>query len=238
MGECKEDVLSMVSYLHHELVKADVNIRLGTTATKAVVEALSPDVVIVAVGGSHVVPQVPGIDSPNVLTSEALFGGLKSYLDQSGNKVMKDIDPGYVPVGRSVVIIGGDFQGTQIAEFLIKRGRKVSIVEAGPQIGAHLLHHLVRPQVYDWLFRKGVRMETEAILEAITEKGVVFLDKEGERQTIEADTVITALQFRSNEALSSQLQGIASQIHCIGDAREPGKIIDAIADGARIGREV
>ena len=35
----------------------------------------------------------------------------------------------WMPLGKRVVIIGGGIQGCELAEFLVKRGRKVTIVE-------------------------------------------------------------------------------------------------------------
>ena len=36
-----------------------------------------------------------------------------------------------MPIGKRVVIVGGAIQGCEPAEFLIKRGRKVTIVHDG-----------------------------------------------------------------------------------------------------------
>jgi len=45
----------------------------------------------------------------------------------------------YAPVGENVVVMGGNLQDCQTAEFLAKRSRKVTIVEAEPEIGEGLL---------------------------------------------------------------------------------------------------
>lgn len=238
MGECKEDVMSMVTYLKTQITKLGVEILMETEADKGLIEKMQPDVVIVAVGGSHIVPEVPGMDKSNVLTSQQFHAGLRDYLLASGGKLMADLDRNFVPVGNSVAIIGGDYQGTQIAEFLIKRGCKVSLVESGPEIGINLLKHLVRPQVYDWLYRHKVPMFTHANVQHVTDSGVVITTEDGTEQTIEADTILLALPFESNTELYHRLEGVAPEVYNIGDGANPAKIVDAIADGSRIGREI
>lgn len=238
MSDTKEDVMSMVTYLKSQITKLGVEIILDTEADKDLVEKMQPDVVIVAVGGKHVVPDVPGMDKNNVLTSAQFHAGLKDYLKTSGGKLMTDLERKFVPVGDSVAIIGGDYQGTQIAEFLIKRGCKVSIVESGPEIGANLLKHLVRPQVYDWLYRLKVPMFTQATVQKVSDDGVVIITEDGAEKKVEADTILLALPFEPNTGLYDRLKGVAPEVYNIGDGEHPAKIVDAIADGSRIGREI
>jgi len=238
LGECKEDLQSMVRYYDTQLRKLGVETKLGTEATREIVAALSPDVVIVAAGGAHHIPGVPGIDAANVLTSRTLYGRLQDYLEDSGSPLMAGLDKTYVPVGESVAIIGGDFQGTQTAEFLVKRGIKAAIVASGSRIGENIPKNLVRPQVLDWLYRNGVAMITDATVTKITGKGLAYTDKEGEERHIEADTVITALPFLPDETLSNELKDVAPEVYNIGDGDRPGRIVNAVADGARIGRDI
>ena len=40
-----------------------------------------------------------------------------------------------MPIGKKVVIIGGGIQGCELAEFLVKRNRKVTIVDSAETLG-------------------------------------------------------------------------------------------------------
>ena len=60
----------------------------------------------------------------------------------------------------------------------------------------------------------------------------------GERFFFEADTVVLAVGMDANEALSQELQGQGKKVYVVGDAAQPRKIIDAVYDGARVGREI
>jgi NADPH-dependent 2,4-dienoyl-CoA reductase/sulfur reductase-like enzyme len=143
-----------------------------------------------------------------------------------------------MPLGKRVVIMGGGVQGCQVAEFLIKRGRKVTIIDTAKEIGNGLLETLVKPHLLMWLAEKGVTMVTEVKYEEITSKGLTITTKEGKRQTIEADTIVTAMPMRANTDLFKSLEGSAPEVYTIGDCREPNMIIDAIADGSRIARAI
>jgi hypothetical protein len=52
------------------------------------------------------------------------------------------------------------------------------------------------------------------------------------------DTVVLAVGAWPNRQLAEELQGIDAELHEIGDCTEPGFAIDAIYQGAKIGREI
>jgi len=101
----REDLLSIIDYFKEQLNLAHVDVRTGKEAGRAMVEELKPDVVVVAVGGAHWIPDIPGIDKKNVLTSKALHNQLKNYLKISGARLMTKLVKQYVPVGKNVVIM-------------------------------------------------------------------------------------------------------------------------------------
>ena len=142
-----------------------------------------------------------------------------------------------MPVGKRVVIIGGGLHGCEVAEFLVKRGRKVTIVDTAEVLGEGMIDYRLG-LLLDWFDRKGVTTIIQLKTIEITERGVVVTTKEGNRQTIEADSVIPAVPLTSNAGLLENLEGKAPEVYAIGDCREPGKIVDAIADGWRVAREL
>lgn len=84
----------------------------------------------------------------------------------------------WMPMGKRVVIIGGLMHGCEIAEFLIKRGRKVSIVESGEQLGAGIIE-IFRANLVGWLERHCTAILTGVRYKAVTEKGLLIVDKDG-----------------------------------------------------------
>jgi 2,4-dienoyl-CoA reductase (NADPH2) len=227
-------LLSIVRYLRTQLDKLGVTIKLGTEVDKSLVDAIKPDVLVVAAGGIHNVPELPGIDGRNVATSRDLHRKLKTYVRFLGPRVLRWLTKFWMPLGKRVVIMGGDIHGCQIAEFLVKRGRKVTIVDTGKEIGEGLVTAYIKPLLLMWLADKGVAMMTEVKYKGITDKGLTIATNKGKKQTIEADTIVTALPLKPNTELLKDLKNGVPEVYVIGDSREPNLIIDAIADGSRI----
>jgi pyruvate/2-oxoglutarate dehydrogenase complex dihydrolipoamide dehydrogenase (E3) component len=72
----------------------------------------------------------------------------------------------------------------------------------------------------------------------ITDKGLIITTEEGQRQMIEADTIVTAVPFKPNHELTKTLQGKVPEIYVIGDCNESGLIVNAIADGYRVANQI
>jgi 2,4-dienoyl-CoA reductase (NADPH2) len=232
-----EDLTILIRYLKEQITKLGVNIRLKQELTASDIDKAKPDVVIVANGGISILPNIPGINSGKVISSSSLAGTLKKYLKYMGPETITRLTRLWMPVGKKVVIIGGAIQACQLAEFLTKRGRKVTIVEMGEKLGEGMVEH-ARTSLFMWFKKKGVVALTLAKYEGITDQGLIITTREGNRQTIQADTIIPALPLGTNSGLLKNIEGKVPEIYVIGDSREPGLIKDAIADGWRVAHEM
>jgi len=234
--EC-ESILDTVHYFRTQLTKLGVTIRLGKEVNLSVINGMNPDVVILATGGVNVTPAIPGFNNRKVFRSDRLHGMLKMGLRFLGPMVFAKLTKWWMPVGNRVVIIGGALAGCQLAEFLVKRGRKVTIVDTAEKLGEGLLAN-DPTRLFKWFDQKGVTMMAEVQYEEITDKGLVIITKEGERKTLEADTLITLMPLVPDDKLLKSLKDKVAEIHPIGDCRMYGLIPDAVADGARIARMI
>jgi 2,4-dienoyl-CoA reductase (NADPH2) len=228
-----EDLPALVRYLKRQIIKLGVKIRLGKEINPSVIEKTKPDVVILATGGIPTLPDIPGINSRSVLSSTNLHRSLKIYLRFLGPRVLRWLTKFWMPLGKNVVIIGGAIQGCELAEFLVKRGRKVTIVDTAEEMGEGLVGN-TKTRLLWWFSKKGVTMMTGVKYEEITDKGLTIITKEGKRQTIPANTIVPAIPLTPNSELLKSLEGKAPEIYPIGDCKEPQLILDAIADGSRI----
>ncbi len=237
----REDIMGFVKYLQTQIAKLGVKVKLGSKVTSETVGQVRPDVLVVAAGGKDTTPRIPGISGRNVLTGSSLHERLKFFLRFVSPQAVRFLSGIWLPyVGRNVVIMGGRLHGCQTAEFLVKRGRKVTIVDEGTKerIGEGMLEVFLKPYLLYWLADKGVEIVTEVRYEEITGEGLVVTTREGTSRTIKADTVITALPLEPSTELDKSMRGMAKEVYVIGDAREPRLIFDAVADGARIGHEI
>ena len=96
----------------------------------------------------------------------------------------------------------------------------------------------MKPRLLDWLAEKGVAILAETECREITDDGVIVRTKDGTVRTVLADNVITALPALSNPALSKALEGVVPEVYAAGDCGESRLILQAIADGARVGHSI
>jgi 2,4-dienoyl-CoA reductase (NADPH2) len=232
-----EDLVDLVRYLALQITKLGVRIELGKEVNAAVIEEYKPDVVLLAAGGRPGVVEIPGINGRNVVSSSKLHHTLKLYHKFLGPKALGSLTKFWMPIGKRVVVMGGAIQGCELAEFLVKRHREVTIVETGEVLGEGMTADS-RRRLFRWLDEKGVARLTGVKYEEITERGLVITTKEGQRTTIEADTIVPILPLQPNTDLIKSLESSAPEFHAIGDCREPHLIADAIADGWQTGCEV
>jgi pyruvate/2-oxoglutarate dehydrogenase complex dihydrolipoamide dehydrogenase (E3) component len=99
--------------------------------------------------------------------------------------------------GKRVVVIGGAIQGCQIAEFLAKHGRKVTIVDKVDTMGRGMVEAPMRAHLFMWFKKVGVTMIGGVKEYAeITDKGLTIISRDGKIETIEADAIILALPLK------------------------------------------
>jgi thioredoxin reductase len=72
----------------------------------------------------------------------------------------------------------------------------------------------------------------------ITERGLTIITNDGNKKTIEADSIVTALPLTPNNELLNILKAKVPEVYEIGDCKEPLLIADAIGTGLRTAREV
>lgn len=76
-----EDLPALVDYLGSQISRLGVKIRLKKESTAPVPEAMKPDVVFLATGGSLIVPDVEGVNKANVMTTPKLHQRVKPPLE-------------------------------------------------------------------------------------------------------------------------------------------------------------
>jgi pyruvate/2-oxoglutarate dehydrogenase complex dihydrolipoamide dehydrogenase (E3) component len=83
----------------------------------------------------------------------------------------------------------------------------------------------------------GARLETEASVVEITDKGVK-ISRDGSTEFVEADTVVIAGGLVPNAKLAEEFSGKGPLIYSIGDCAEPGKLLEATTSGFLTGQQI
>jgi 2,4-dienoyl-CoA reductase (NADPH2) len=213
----KDEIDALVGSLIVRTREAGVEVKLNTEVDLKTIEQGKPDVVVLATGATAIVPDIPGVRGNNVVTAVEVLTGQKE-------------------VGDTVIVIGGGMVGCETAEFLAQRGKKVSIVEMLPRIGNDIVA-TNRPFTLARLRGLGIRMDTNARVEEITDKGV-RVSRDGVSDSLEGDTAVLAVGFVANKELAGKLEGRVAELYSVGDCVEARMIREAVEEGFRVGMEI
>ena len=232
-GPHPENIPLIIAYLKRQLKRLGVKVSKGKRADLSRIKRIGPDVVFLATGGKSIVPDIPGIDGPNVVSGAQLHRQLKFFLRYFSPRTLRWLTKLFMPLGKRVVIIGGSIQGCELAEFLVKRGRSVIIVDTEEIAGKGMVG-VMQEYLFTWFDHKNItRIGNVRKCVEITPQGLTLINREGREETIEADTIVPALSLMPNSDMIDELEAMVPEVYILGDCRQPGLIVDAIGDGLR-----
>ena len=238
----REELFRFLEWLVHSAKQAGVEIRLGTEATEELLRQERPDAIIVSAGSEIIVPDIPGIDRPNVLPALQAF------------------EPG-AEIGEKVVIIGGGGIGAEVAPYLAKRwtlrpevmdflaehqamdaaspyfaqrGHTVTLVTRQKRPAASI-GGSTRWVVAKELEHSGVRTLCGVTPRRITDEGVV-VSRGGADELIEADTVLFAAGLKPKLVLYESLKKkkLAPEIYSVGDPELASHAIHTVKEAFKL----
>lgn len=212
----KTPIRDFAAFLESQLNKLGVKIELGREITPDLVEALKPETAILATGVTPFIPKIPGTDRPHVISAE-------------------DVLRGKIEAAPKSVIIGGGRVGAEIADYLSEKGKEVTVIEMLPAIAAGMGMRM-RTRLLDRLESKGVKLLTRTLCQEIGSKSLACCNMDGDSTTVEAGTVIIAAGSKPNRELYGAISDLVSESYLIGDCVAPASILEAVADGFRLGR--
>jgi len=218
------------------LKETGVKVKLGVKVTPETIEARKPDVVFVATGGILNAPPVVG-DDGKVVTTPELHKQVKPWLRLFGTRFLGWATHIWLPLGKRVVVIGAGLHGLEVAEFLVKRGRTVTVVESTDKIGEGVMDFRLG-LLMDWFERKGVKVIAGAKDITVTKRGLSYVGMDGKKQEIEADNVMPTAPLLPNDELYRALKGKVPELYLIGDASQAGMMVHAIRAGYRTAKTV
>lgn len=147
--------------------------------------------------------------------------------------VVDDVLTGGVDVKGDVIVIGGGLIGCELAIHLAGKGLKVTVVEAQDDI-ARDTPIQNKMALLKLLREANVRIVLKAKPLEFRD-GCLVVEVNGVKENLKANSIILSVGRGSVDQLWWRLKGKVDELHIIGDALKPGKIIDAVMDGFRIG---
>ncbi len=216
--EFKSDLKRLISFYLTQMEKLKVEV-IQKEATMNTIKEGNFDAVIVAVGGVPIIPDVPGIDRPTVI----------SALDALGRKA---------PVGQKVLVVGGNMVGTEVGLWLAEQGKEIIFAEMTDEFMANV-GIFERLEYSERLAKQKVTIHTDKRLERVVEKGAIVVDRYGKKQEILADSIVLAVGFIPQTTLKEQLeQEEGLEVYAIGDSVNPRRIFDAIHEAYLTARKI
>ena len=182
------------------------------------------DVLVLSPGAVPVRPPVPGIERALVLRD------------------IEDTDAVVAAVegARSAVVVGGGYVGLEVAENLVHRGLRVSLVEAAPQVMAPLDPEMVEP-VHALMREHGLDLRLGTTVTEVGERTVTLDDG----TELPADVVLAAVGVRPDSTLAraaglevgerggivvdEHLRTSDPDVYAVGDAVEKRDALDGSA---------
>lgn len=211
----KQSVRNYVSYLETQIRKlsTQITVELNKKATLESVQKFNPDEIIVSTGAKPVLLPIEG------LQENANAAAATDYLLGK-----------FAPQG-DVVVIGAGLIGCESALELASHGHKVTVVEmlnkivAKDDINANnemKLTQLLADNNVTFYFNAKAKKFAESTMS---------IDVEGKTVKLPCTTVLIAAGMRSDDALAEELYKHFDQVHVIGDANKPGRIMEAVHQG-------
>jgi len=237
----KQELSKTIEYLSAQVEKAGVDVHLNTEVTPEIVKKVKPAVVIVATGGESLVPDIPGVKGAKVISAYDVLAG----------RVV-------VPCG-NVLVLGGGMVGLEVADYLANPGdnavigcTSVTVVEMLENVGMDMVPE-GRTLLMQRLRENGVKILTSTKVKKVLDDGVltintvkeiledwtvVIKDGQEEKTIVGMGTIILAMGAKSVDKLSDKIKDEVAEVYVIGDAKEPRKALEAIAEGSEVGRKI
>jgi 2,4-dienoyl-CoA reductase-like NADH-dependent reductase (Old Yellow Enzyme family)/thioredoxin reductase len=196
--------------------RSGAEFRTGMEATRERIAELSPDVVILATGSSPAALDVPGLE-------EAVSGD--------------DVIAGRAVTGQAVLVIGGGLVGIEVAELLADRGREVVILEAQEDV-ARDMEPITRKLTMGRLAKLPVTIRTNATLTRFA-AGMAIVESGDQCERLGPfDSAVVTVGTRKNLELFGPLSARGIEVHVVGDALEPKRIMGAVQSAWRATRNI
>lgn len=149
------------------------------------------DKLILATGATAIRPPISGMDLQNVWNVRSLEDAqaIRQAVEDKGLK--------------KAVIVGGGYIGLEMAEALILKGLKVTVVEMLDHILSHMLDPELALLMENYLTQKGVELLLGEKVQSINGDGTVK-SVTTDKRTIDADLVVVSVGVKPNDKLARE----------------------------------
>ncbi len=214
----KQHYKDAIDYLVRGIEELGVVVRLSFEATLQSVMEINPDVVVVAAGASPLIPEIPGVENSHVVTYDKVLLG-------------------QFEVGDKVLVVGGGLVGLEMADFLSSQGKKVQVVEMENRF-ARDMGKVAWFGLRRRLTEKKVALLKSCKVTEIFDHKVEVLEGRQKKTLNGFHTVVLAVGSQPRNTLADEIKKRIDEVYLVGDALKPRKALEAIHEGAVVGRMI
>ncbi len=215
----RQDFDGATRYSSMQCAKLGVDVRTGAEADASAILRESPDIVVLATGARALRPDIPGVKECGISAWDVLAG--------------RDI------LGTRVLVIDEEygFQSSSVAEYLLDRGKQVTMVTSERTIGS-FLGATSAPPVFQRLFAKGVTIHCHLSVARLEPGRAIATNVWSGREEVLApfDAFVYAYGGEAVNDLEASLAGRVPRLELIGDCFAPRTLQHAILEGHKLAR--
>ncbi|HVZ45509.1 MAG TPA: FAD-dependent oxidoreductase [Ramlibacter sp.] len=214
----KDKLFAYLEYLKAKVDASNIDVKLGTPATPALLRAIDPALVILSYGAPPTKMGIEGEDGPGASMAYGVLMGDDPVSAASLNQ-------------ERVAVYGGGETGCETAEFLAERGCSVTLITRSSQTElARNAERLYRKALLQRLAaNSSIRVIDHATLTRVTQGEISLRRGESSEQIHVAHTLIAQGQ-RPVDGMLDELRALGISIAVVGDAQSVRRIGDAVAD--------
>jgi 2,4-dienoyl-CoA reductase-like NADH-dependent reductase (Old Yellow Enzyme family)/thioredoxin reductase len=209
---------------HRLMVKKEgIEVRTGVEVTRDIILAEKPDVLVVAMGAIHALPEISGL-------AAALKSGAAVLLDD----VLKTEQS---KLAEGPVVVLGATDGIELALDLAQQGRDVRLLDINNTFTPASYIGSRYKYVQMWMEKVGLKVESGVKVEGV-EPGCITITRDGKSETIKCGTLVIAPSRVAYDPLSAELFGTGIAVQVIGDSRKPRSYGNSIHEAAYLSRRI
>lgn len=218
----KKELENIPAYYNYQYTQLGVDVRVNTEVTSQLIADEAPDVVVLATGAIPLSHDIAGDGSIPIVQALDYFNQVDQYEQ------------------KRIAVIGAGLVGCEAALKLAVEGNKVSLITRRPQAeAAKGLNALAAFRLITEMEKYGVEIvENSEVVSIEKERAIIRHIQSGKSSEREFDLIVPARGFVPNGELEDEVKSLVTKVYAIGDRVKPRTILDAIAEGAYIARQL
>lgn len=219
----KEEFHNFLRWQQNEMKRLGVVVHLGSPVTADIVKEEDPDALIIASGGTRIMPDVKSLEDPkNIFAAE---------------QILLEGMPEDIPLDSRIFVLGGGLVGCETADVLAQKGYHVFLIEKAEDI-ARDAEPSARLFLMKELMDANVGIYVNSMVIEIGEDYLIVRNGDGDRSLDYIDCFVSAFGVKSGNPLIEELSETGCRIIVAGNASTAKNGMKNIWEGFEAGLQV